>query len=133
MTLYRHTCRACGLDWDEEYGMNDDPPTTCPECGSEDIYRNVTTSGAIIFKGGGWSPQGYNKHGYLDKYKDQGVKVYDRKEDLDREMRGEAEANELRRQKHLDRVSKRAFGADAGVTQAEADKAIKKAGEESVT
>lgn len=129
MPLYRHTCRACGLDWDENYSIHDDPPETCPECESDDCYRNVTTSGCILFKGGGWSPEGYNKEGYLEKYgKD--VKVYDRKEDHDREAKGEARAAELKKQKHLDRVSKKVFGPDAGVTQEQADAAVKKAGDE---
>ena len=132
MPMYEHHCRSCDLDWLENYSFNDDPPDTCPECESNDVYRCVTTSGAIIFKGGGWSPEGYNKESYLDKYKNQNIKVYDRKEDHDREVKGEAEAAELRKQKHLDRVSKKVFGPDAGVTQAEADKAIKKAGEERV-
>jgi putative FmdB family regulatory protein len=132
MPVYEHHCNSCDLDWLEEYSFKDDPPETCPECESTDCYRCVTTSGTIIFKGGGWSPEGYNKHSYLDKYKDQGVKIYDRKEDHDREKKGEAEAAELKKLKHLDEVAKRTLGPDAGVTQAEADKAIKKAGEESV-
>lgn len=130
--LYEHSCRECDLTWAEHYSIHDDPPTDCPECGSEDVYRHVTTAGCIIFKGGGWSPEGYNKEGYLDKYKDHGVKVYDRKEDHDREVKGEAEAAELAKQKRLDRASKRAFGPDAGVTQGEAEAAIKKAGQEAL-
>lgn len=131
MPLYRHTCRTCDLDWDETYSLTEEPPTECPECASDDVYRNVTTAGCILFKGGGWSPEGYNKEGYLDKYgKD--VKVYDRKADHDREAKGEAEAAELAKQKHLDKVSKRVFGPDAGVTQADADAAVKKAGQERV-
>lgn len=129
---YEHSCRACGLEWAEDYGMNDAPPDECPECGSDDVYRHVTTSGAIVFKGGGWSPEGYNKHTAYDKYSRGQVKVYDRKEDRDREMRGEAEAAELAKQKKLDTASKRAFGGDAGVKQADADAAIKKAGDDSV-
>lgn len=139
MPLYAHTCRTCELDWQEEYsletfdwfkekGLN----VSCPECESDDTYRHVTTSGVVQFKGGGWSPEGYNKHGYLDKYKDTGVKVYDRKEDHDREVQGEAEVAELAKLKHEDRVAKRVFGPDAGVTQAEADTRMKKAGEDRV-
>ena len=130
MTIYRHTCRACELDWDENYSVKDEPPTNCPECDSTDVYRNVTTSGAVFFKGGGWSPEGYNKHGAYDNYDN--VKLYDRKEDIDRDMRGEAKQRELRKLKHLDKTAKRAFGPDAALTQNQADKAIKKAGEDAV-
>jgi hypothetical protein len=137
--MYEHHCRDCDLDWLEEHKVSDVDAfrntgryPSCPECESEDTYIAVTDSGIVVFKGGGWSPEGYGKHGYLDKYKDQGVKVYDRKEDHDREAKGEAEQAELKKLKHLDRVAKRTMGPDAGVTQSEADAAIKKAGEDRV-
>jgi putative FmdB family regulatory protein len=75
MPRYEHHCNACDLDWLEDYSFTDDPPTSCPECESEDMYRCVTTSGAIIFKGGGWSPEGYNKHTAYDKYGKGNIKI----------------------------------------------------------
>ena len=133
MPLYEHQCRTCKLEWGEHYGLDDKPPASCPECKSPDVFRCVTTAGAVHFKGAGWSPDGYNKYRAYDAYGKGGVKIYDRKEDHDREVKGEAEASELAKQKHLDRVSKRAFGPDAGVTQDKADAAIKRAGEERLT
>jgi len=127
---YEHTCRACELDWAEDYSIHDDPPTDCPECESTDVYRHCTSSGTVIFTGGGWSPEGYNKHTCYDQYDN--VKVYDRKEDHDRDVRGEAEVAELRKQKKLDVASRRAFGPDTGVKQSEADAADKKAGDDAV-
>jgi putative FmdB family regulatory protein len=132
MPVYEHHCRACDLDWLEEYSVNDDPPTDCVECGSTDMYRCVTTSGAIQFKGPGWSPDGYSKDRALEKYKNQGIKIYDRREDHDREVKGQAEAAELRRLKRLDQAAKKAFGPDAGVSQNEAEAKMKKAGQERV-
>lgn len=132
MPMYEHHCRDCDLDWLEQYGINDDPPDTCPECESTDVYRCVTTSGAIHFKGAGWSPDGYSKDRALEKYKNTGIKVYDRKEDHDREVKGQAEQRELARLKRMDEAAKKTLGPDAGVTQAEADRKIKKAGEERV-
>ena len=126
---YEHECRACGLNWLEEYGIHDDPPDTCPECESADVYRCVTTSGAVHFKGAGWSPEGYSKTKPLEKYKGR-LKLYDRKEDLKREMRGEAEAVELAKLKRQNEAAKRHLGPDAAVTQAEADRKIRKAGDE---
>ena len=134
MPVYEHVCRTCGNEWQDTHTLEDyaehreDP---C-ECGSTDCYIACTTSAAIHFKGAGWSPDGYNKHRSLDKYKKQGVKVYDKKEDHDREVRGEAEQAELKTLKAKDRAAKKAFGHDAGVTQKEADAAIKKAGQERV-
>jgi hypothetical protein len=114
------------------YSIHDDPPDACPECESTDVYRHVTTSGAVIFKGGGWSPQGYSKETAYEKYGKKQIKLYDRKEDLDRDMRGEAEQNELKKLKHEDRAAKKVLGPDAGVTQHEAERRIKKAGQDAV-
>lgn len=134
MPRYEHTCRTCSIEWEEDYGVNDDPPTDCPECGSTDVYRNVTTSGAVHFKGAGWSPDGYYKNGAYDKHKAEGksVKLYDRKEDIDRDMRGEAEQAEKQRLLKVDRAARKHMSPDAGLTQAEADVKIKAAGEKAV-
>lgn len=129
---YEHQCSSCKLEWEEEYGLSDLPPDSCPGCESPDIFRCVTTAGAVHFKGPGWSPTGYNKYTAYDAYGKGGIELFDKKADHDRVVKGEAEANEMKKQKHLDRTSKRAFGPDAGVTQDKADAAIKKAGEERV-
>lgn len=136
MPVYEHHCRACELDWLENHTLDEFEAARtigCPDCESNDTYICVTTSGAITFKGGGWSPEGYNKHTCYDKYGKDGVKLYDRKEDVDREMRGEAKQAEARKLKRLDRAAKRAFGPDAGLTQADADKALTKAEKDAVT
>ncbi len=130
--IYEHHCRTCKLLWEENYAMGDTPPDTCPECESKDVYRCVTTSGSVQFLGPGWSPQGYNKYVAYDAYGKDNIELFDKKEDHDRVVKGEAEANELKKQKHIDRTSKRSFGPDAGVTQDKADAAIKKAGEDRV-
>lgn len=125
--IFEHHCRACDLDWLEEYSVKDNPPETCPECRSTDVYRCVTTAGAIIFKGGGWSPDGYYNYKNYDTLKETGhkVKLYDRKEDLDREMQGEKREAELKKLKRQNEVAKRTMGPDAGITQKEADKVLK--------
>jgi len=134
MPAYRHTCRACEIDWDEIYSIHDEPPGECPECGSDDVYRNVTTSGAVHFKGAGWSPDGYYKNGAYDAHKAQGksVKLYDRKEDIDRDIRGEAELAEKDRLKKVDAAARRHMSPDAGLSQAEADVKIKAAGQKAI-
>ena len=134
MPRYEHTCRACKIEWEEDYGITDDPPADCPECGSDDIYRNVTTAGAVHFKGSGWSPDGYYKNGAYDIHKAQGksVQLYDRKEDIDRDMRGEAEAAEKGRLKKVDAAARKTLGPDSGLSQAEADVKIKDAGQRAV-
>ena len=140
MPVYEHHCRACETEWLEEYSIAtfdfykaEGRNVTCVKCESDDTYRCVTTSGAIQFKGPGWSPDGYSKDRSLEKYKDQGIEIYDRREDHDRVVKGQAEAAELRRLKRLDEAAKKTLGADAGVTQSEADAKVKAAGQERVS
>ena len=141
MPIYRHTCRACESDWDEEYClelcnryMRHGENMVCPQCTSQDTYRNVTTSGVVDFKGAGWSSDGYYKNGAYDHHVAQGksVKLYDRKEDIDRDMRGEAEQAEKARLKKVDEAARRHLSPDAGLTQDEADQKIKAAGQKAV-
>ena len=134
MIDYVHECRDCSHVWELSYGLNDEIPAYCPSCGGMSVFRQVTTSGAIHFKGHGWSPTGYSKFSAYEKLKKQGQQVtrYDTKEDHDREAKGEAEAAELKRLKKLDAAAKRTLGRDAGLSQAEADRKVKKAGEDAV-
>jgi len=141
MPTYRHSCRDCDVEWDEQYSVGEcsrlmeaGENLACPECESTDTYRQVTDSGAVHFKGAGWSPDGYYKNGAYDTHKEQGksVKLYDRKEDIDRDMRGEAELAERARLKRVDEAARRHIGPDAGLTQSEADTKIKAAGEKAV-
>jgi len=134
MIEYVHECRDCSHVWELSYGLMDDIPASCPKCASTTIFRHVTTSGAVHFKGHGWSPTGYSKFSAYEKLKKQGQQVtrYDTKEDHDREAKGEAEAAELKRLKKLDAAAKRTLGRDAGLSQAEADRKVKKAGEDAV-
>lgn len=98
------------------------------------MFRNVTTAGAVHFKGAGWSPDGYYKNQAYDAHKNSGksVKLYDRKEDIDRDLRGEAEAAEKGRLLKVDQAAKRHLSPDAALTQEEADVKIKAAGEKAV-
>jgi putative FmdB family regulatory protein len=133
MPTYEHQCRDCDLEWLEFHRLEDFDAArhiSCPDCEKEDTFICVTTSGAIQFKGGGWSPQGYNKHTAYDQWGKDNLELFDRKEDCERVMKGEAKQAEARRLKRLDRAAKRHFGGDAGLTQADADKALAKAEKE---
>jgi len=139
MPVYEHHCRDCDVEWLEEYSLatyefyvGRGRNVTCVGCESHNTYRCVTTSGAIQFKGPGWSPDGYSKDTALEKYKDTGIKIYDRREDHDREVKGQAEAAELARLKRLDAAGKKFLGSDAGVTQREADAKVTAAGQDRV-
>ena len=131
---YEHSCRDCELTWVETYNLSDLPPDSCPLCHSKNVYRHVGSSGFTL-KGAGWSSDGYYKLGAYDTMvkKGQKVKRYEKKEDMDRELRGEAEEVELKKQKRLHEVSKKTLGHRAGVTEEEAQKKIKKAGDDAVS
>ena len=98
MIQYEFKCRDCGYEWLEEYTAEDCPRggLQCFDCGGKDTYRCVTTAAAVHFKGPGWSPDGYNKQKPLEKWGKR-LTLYDRKEDRDRVLRGEAEQNELQK------------------------------------
>lgn len=133
MPLYEHHCRACEKDWREYHTLEDFEAARtigCPKCESNDTYICVTTSGAVHFKGGGWSPQGYSKDTAYEQWGSDNVTVYDRKEDCERVMKGEAKEAEHRKLKRLDKAAKRHLGPDAALTQEQADKAITRAGED---
>jgi putative FmdB family regulatory protein len=126
MPRYEHHCRVCELDWEEDYGLSDPVSDTCPECGSQDMYRCVTTSGAIHFKGAGWSEDGYYKNAALDTHKGR-LKLYDRKEDYNREAKGEAREITKRKLMQQNEVIKRTLGHSSVIKEAEAERKIKKA------
>ena len=110
-------------------GPKYDRSNAAAECESEDTYRCVTDSGAIHFKGAGWSPDGYYKNQAYDQLQREGKKVtlYDRREDLQRVMKGEKAEAMKKRLKREDELAKRYMGPDAAMSQEKADKRIKAA------
>lgn len=136
MPIYAHQCRTCDFEWQETYSLKtydwfkeNNRNLSCPDCEGDDTYRCVTDSGVVVFKGAGWSPDGYYKNHAYDQHVKEGksVTIYDRREDLQRVMKGEkAEAMKARLKKE-DRLAKRHIGPDAAMTQAQADKRIKAA------
>lgn len=54
MPLYDYDCAACGRRFEVIHGLNDDPPTACPLCGSGPV-RKAFAAPAVHFKGSGWA------------------------------------------------------------------------------
>lgn len=136
MPIYEHNCRQCNIEWEEEYSLDvfeayriAGKNLACPKCKSRNTYRSVTTSGAVHFKGAGWSPDGYYKNQAYDTHKAEGksVQLYDRKEDIERDLKGEAAVREKGKLKKEDAAARRHLSPDAGLTQDEADKRIQAA------
>lgn len=136
MPVYDHECRSCETAWQEEYSLEvydwfkmNNKNVDCPNCDGTDTYRCVTDSGAVHFKGAGWSPDGYSKDQAYEQLQKEGknVTIYDRKEDLERDMKGEKALAVKARLKKEDELAKKYLGADAALTQDKADKRIKAA------
>jgi putative FmdB family regulatory protein len=52
MPLYEYECKACGVRFERQQAVSDDPVKTCPECGGE-VHRLIHPVG-VIFKGKGF-------------------------------------------------------------------------------
>lgn len=46
MTTYEHICNGCKHEWEDVYGMTEDPPTTCPECKEEGKVQRLISGGS---------------------------------------------------------------------------------------
>lgn len=46
MTTYEHLCGACNFEWDQVYGMTEDPPTLCPECNVDGQVKRLISGGS---------------------------------------------------------------------------------------
>lgn len=126
MPTYDHKCRYCRIVWQEEYSVHDEPPQYCPECKSPDVYRMIGAP-AFQLKGSGWASDGYYKHAPLDSWKGR-IKLYDRKEDYQREAEGEAKERKRKMLKAQNEVIKRTIGPDDVIREKEATRKIEEAG-----
>jgi len=52
MPLYEYQCKACGVRFERQQHIDDEPVKVCPECGGE-VHRLIQPVG-IIFKGSGF-------------------------------------------------------------------------------
>jgi putative FmdB family regulatory protein len=52
MPLYEYECKACGVRFERQQSITDDPVKTCPECGGE--VRRLVHPVGVIFKGKGF-------------------------------------------------------------------------------
>ncbi|KHF25999.1 FmdB family zinc ribbon protein [Solemya velum gill symbiont] len=53
MPIYDYLCGACGHEHEAMQKMNDAPLTTCPECGEDELKKQLSAAGFRL-KGGGW-------------------------------------------------------------------------------
>lgn len=53
MPTYEYKCRNCSAEFETIQRMSDDPLVQCDQCGTNGLYRVITT-GNFILKGSGW-------------------------------------------------------------------------------
>jgi putative FmdB family regulatory protein len=53
MPIYAYRCSGCGLEHEVMQKMADAPLTTCPQCKTETLVKQLTAAG-IQLKGSGW-------------------------------------------------------------------------------
>ena len=62
MPIYAFECAACGYSFDRLQRMSDPDPTVCPECGAEQVRRQLTAP-QFRLSGGGWYETDFKKDG----------------------------------------------------------------------
>ncbi|MBI2378502.1 MAG: zinc ribbon domain-containing protein [Deltaproteobacteria bacterium] len=58
MPTYEYACSSCGKELELSQRIDEDPLTTCPECGLSTLERLVSRS-SFALKGSGWYSDGY--------------------------------------------------------------------------
>jgi putative FmdB family regulatory protein len=53
MPTYEYACEKCGLEFEREQRITDEPVKTCPRCRARKVRRLISRT-AFVLKGGGW-------------------------------------------------------------------------------
>ncbi len=64
MPTYGYRCRACGHEFEEFQSILASPTRTCPKCKKRRVERQLSTGGAVLFKGGGFYETDYRSAEY---------------------------------------------------------------------
>ena len=64
MPTYEYKCNACGHEFEAFQSIKDDPLTTCPRCGKDEVQRLISPGGGLIFKGSGFYITDYRSSSY---------------------------------------------------------------------
>ena len=62
MPIYAFECAACGHDFDRLQKLSDPDPTQCPECGKDQVRRQLTAP-QFRLSGSGWYETDFKKDG----------------------------------------------------------------------
>ena len=62
MPIYAFECGSCGHQFDRLQRLSDADPTLCPECGAEQVRRQLTAP-SFRLAGAGWYETDFKKDG----------------------------------------------------------------------
>jgi putative FmdB family regulatory protein len=62
MPIYAFECTACGHQFDRLQKMSDPDPAECPECGAQQVKRQLTAP-SFRLSGSGWYETDFKKDG----------------------------------------------------------------------
>ena len=62
MPIYGFECASCGHQFDRLQRLSDPDPTVCPECGAEQVHRQLTAP-SFRLAGAGWYETDFKKDG----------------------------------------------------------------------
>jgi putative FmdB family regulatory protein len=62
MPIYAFQCQACGHAFERLQKLSDADPTHCPDCGAEQVRRQLTAP-TFRLAGGGWYETDFKKDG----------------------------------------------------------------------
>jgi len=62
MPIYGFECASCGHHFDRLQRLSDPDPTVCPECGAEQVRRQLTAP-SFRLAGAGWYETDFKKDG----------------------------------------------------------------------
>ena len=62
MPIYAFQCHACGHTFDRLQKLSDPDPSVCPECGADQVGRQLTAP-QFRLAGGGWYETDFKKDG----------------------------------------------------------------------
>ena len=62
MPIYAFECTSCGHQFDRLQKLSDADPSACPQCGAEQVRRQLTAP-SFRLSGGGWYETDFKKDG----------------------------------------------------------------------
>ena len=64
MPTYDYKCKKCEHVWEEFHSIKAAPSKKCPACGKNAAERQISSGGAILFKGSGFYLTDYRSDNY---------------------------------------------------------------------